>query len=157
MTSPSPAAWFRRALPTRRRAIAAAVVVVLVAAAVTWAVWPQGPGVRTESAMLTVRSGPSGDQPVDLDTTSTCRTTPRPAGRSRRCCWHTGSAARRSRCGPTPRSSPGAAMPFSRGPRGFRPQRRRDPFGQPGLRGARRSAAAGLAGRAAGGAHRRRR
>lgn len=69
MTSPSPAAWFRRALPTRRRAIAAAAVVVLLAAAVTWAVWPQGPGVRTESAMLTVRSGPSGDQPVDLDTT----------------------------------------------------------------------------------------
>ena len=69
MTSPSPAAWFRRALPTRRRATAAAVVVVLLAAAVTWAVWPQGSGVRTESAMLTVRSGPSGDQPVDLDTT----------------------------------------------------------------------------------------
>ncbi|RLP97176.1 alpha/beta hydrolase, partial [Micromonospora sp. CV4] len=69
MRSPSPAAWFRRALPTRRRAIAAAAVVVLLAAAVTWAVWPQGSGVRTESAMLTVRSGPSGDQPVDLDTT----------------------------------------------------------------------------------------
>ncbi|MFG1652753.1 alpha/beta fold hydrolase [Micromonospora sp. NPDC049275] len=69
MRAPSPAAWFRRALPTRRRVIAAAVVVVLLAAAVTWAVWPQGSDVRTQSAMLTVRSGPSGDQPVDLDTT----------------------------------------------------------------------------------------
>ncbi|MEH1165647.1 alpha/beta fold hydrolase [Micromonospora sp. CPCC 205539] len=69
MRSPSPAAWFRRALPTRRRVIAASAVVVLLAAAVTWAVWPRGTGVRTETAMLTVRSGPAGDQPVDLDTT----------------------------------------------------------------------------------------
>ncbi|MFC5925429.1 alpha/beta fold hydrolase [Micromonospora vulcania] len=69
MRSPSPAAWFRRALPTRRRVIAATAGVVLLAAAVTWAVWPQGSGVRTETAMLTVRSGPAGDQPVSLDTT----------------------------------------------------------------------------------------
>ena len=69
MRSPSPAAWIRRALPTRRRAAAAAVVAVLLVGAVVWAVRPQGPDVRTESAVLTVRSGPAGDQPVDLDTT----------------------------------------------------------------------------------------
>ncbi|PZF93337.1 alpha/beta fold hydrolase [Micromonospora deserti] len=69
MRSPLSAAWIRRALPTRRRAVAAAAVVVLVAAAVAWVLRPQGPDVRAEAAMLTVRSGPAGDQPVDLDTT----------------------------------------------------------------------------------------
>ncbi|MER7458963.1 alpha/beta fold hydrolase [Micromonospora sp. NPDC126480] len=69
MKSPSPAAWIRRALPDRRRALAAATAVVLLAAALAWAVRPQGPDLRTESAMLTVRSGPAGDEPVDLDTT----------------------------------------------------------------------------------------
>ncbi|MGN9776012.1 alpha/beta fold hydrolase [Micromonospora sp. H33] len=69
MRSPFSAARIRRALPTRRRAVAAAAVVVLLAAAVAWAVRPQGSDLRTESALLTVRSGPSGDEPVDLDTT----------------------------------------------------------------------------------------
>ncbi|GIJ07469.1 ABC transporter ATP-binding protein [Micromonospora andamanensis] len=59
----------RRALPTGRRAVAATAAVVLLAAAVVWAVWPDRPSFRTESAMLTVRSGPNGDEPVDLDTT----------------------------------------------------------------------------------------
>ncbi|GAB3856871.1 alpha/beta fold hydrolase [Micromonospora andamanensis] len=59
----------RRALPTGRRAVAATAAVVLLAAAVVWAVWPDRPSFRTESAMLTVRSGPDGDEPVDLDTT----------------------------------------------------------------------------------------
>ncbi|MDO3703823.1 alpha/beta fold hydrolase [Micromonospora sp. C28SCA-DRY-2] len=70
MRSPLSAARIRRALPTRRRrVVAASTAVVLLAAAVTWAVWPREAAVRTEAAMLTVRSGPAGDQPVDLDTT----------------------------------------------------------------------------------------
>ncbi|WFE46154.1 alpha/beta fold hydrolase [Verrucosispora sp. WMMD1129] len=69
MRSPFSAARIRRALPTGRRAVAATAAVVLLAAAVVWAVWPDRPAFRTESAMLTVRSGPDGDEPVDLDTT----------------------------------------------------------------------------------------
>ncbi|MEU4771436.1 alpha/beta fold hydrolase [Micromonospora sp. NPDC023644] len=69
MRSPLSAAWIRRALPTRRRAVAATVVLVLLAAAVTWAVLPQGPAVRTEAAIVNVSSGPGGDESVDLDTT----------------------------------------------------------------------------------------
>ncbi|GGM31027.1 ABC transporter ATP-binding protein [Micromonospora sonchi] len=69
MRSPFSAAWIRRALPTGRRAVAASVVLALLVAAVVWALWPDRPGFRTESAMLTVRSGPAGDEPVDLDTT----------------------------------------------------------------------------------------
>ncbi|MFI7213568.1 alpha/beta fold hydrolase [Micromonospora maritima] len=66
----SPVARVRRALAGRpRRIVAAAVVVVLVVAALVWAVRPQGPGFRTEAAVVTVRSGPAGDEPVDLDTT----------------------------------------------------------------------------------------
>ncbi|MCW3839237.1 alpha/beta fold hydrolase [Micromonospora yasonensis] len=68
MRSPLDAA--RRALGTRRRrVVAATVVVVLAAAAVAWAARPQRPGFRAESAVVTVRSGPDGNQPVDLDTT----------------------------------------------------------------------------------------
>ncbi|SCL64333.1 alpha/beta fold hydrolase [Micromonospora yangpuensis] len=69
MRSPFPAARLRRALPTGRRAVATSVVVALLAALVVWAVWPDRPSFRTESAMVTVRSGPTGDEPVDLDTT----------------------------------------------------------------------------------------
>ncbi|QKW16540.1 alpha/beta fold hydrolase [Verrucosispora sp. NA02020] len=69
MRSPFSAARIRRALPTSRRAVAASVAVALLAAVVVWAVWPERPSFRTESAMLTVRSGPNGDEPVDLDTT----------------------------------------------------------------------------------------
>ncbi|GAA2718410.1 alpha/beta fold hydrolase [Micromonospora olivasterospora] len=64
------AARVRRTLATRRRRIVAgAVVVALVAAAALWAARPERAGFRTESALLTVRSGPAGDEPVDLDTT----------------------------------------------------------------------------------------
>ncbi|MCN0150828.1 alpha/beta fold hydrolase [Salinispora arenicola] len=69
MRSPSAAGWVRRALPTRRRALAAAAAVVLVAAGVAWAVRPTEPDLRTEAGLVTVRSGPAGDEPVDLDTT----------------------------------------------------------------------------------------
>ncbi|MEU4566468.1 alpha/beta fold hydrolase [Micromonospora sp. NPDC023956] len=62
-------ARLRRALPTGRRLVAASVATALVAAAVGWAVWPERPAYTTEAALLTVRSGPSGDEPVDLDTT----------------------------------------------------------------------------------------
>ncbi|MEU1843155.1 alpha/beta fold hydrolase [Micromonospora sediminicola] len=66
----SPVARVRRALAGRpRRIVAAVVVVVLVVAALVWAVRPQGPDFRTEAAVVTVRSGPTGDEPVDLDTT----------------------------------------------------------------------------------------
>jgi ABC-2 type transport system ATP-binding protein len=68
---PTPlSARLRRALPrpTRRRVIAAAVVTALVAGAVGWAVWPERKAFSTEDRMITVRSGPTGDQPVDLDT-----------------------------------------------------------------------------------------
>ncbi|MTK00592.1 alpha/beta fold hydrolase [Micromonospora sp. CP22] len=69
MRSPFSAARIRRALPTGRRAVAATVAAGLLAVALVWAAWPDRPGFRTESAMLTVRSGPNGDEPVDLDTT----------------------------------------------------------------------------------------
>ncbi|MDM4721079.1 alpha/beta fold hydrolase [Micromonospora sp. WMMA1363] len=69
MRSPFSAAWIRHALPNRRRAVATAVVVALLAAVAAWAVRPQRPGPRTASALLTVWSGPTGDEPVDLDTT----------------------------------------------------------------------------------------
>ncbi|MEV6374716.1 alpha/beta fold hydrolase [Micromonospora musae] len=69
MTSRLSIRRIRRALPTGRRAVVAALVAVLLAVAVGWAVRPRGPELRTEAAMLTVRSGPDGQQPVDLDTT----------------------------------------------------------------------------------------
>ncbi|WP_229401018.1 alpha/beta fold hydrolase [Micromonospora okii] len=70
MRSPSSAAPVRRALGTRRRRIVAgSVAVVLLAAAALWAARPGEAGFRTESARITVRSGPAGDEPVDLDAT----------------------------------------------------------------------------------------
>ncbi|MEV0721395.1 alpha/beta fold hydrolase [Micromonospora purpureochromogenes] len=69
MRSPLSAAWLRRVLANRRRVAVASVVVVLLAAAAVWAARPDRPGFRTESALVTVRSGPAGDQPVELDTT----------------------------------------------------------------------------------------
>ncbi|MEH0828251.1 MULTISPECIES: alpha/beta fold hydrolase [unclassified Micromonospora] len=69
MRSPLSAARLRRVLASRRRVAAASVVVVLLAAAAVWAARPDRPGFRTESALVTVLSGPSGDQPVELDTT----------------------------------------------------------------------------------------
>ncbi|WP_431892249.1 alpha/beta fold hydrolase [Micromonospora haikouensis] len=70
MRSPLSAAPVRRALATRpRRIVAGLVAVVLLAAAVLWAARPGEAGFRAEPAMITVRSGPAGDEPVDLDTT----------------------------------------------------------------------------------------
>jgi ABC-2 type transport system ATP-binding protein len=54
---------------TRRRAITWSAVAVVLVAALTWAVWPAAPSYRTIDQVLTVRSGPSGTEPVELDTT----------------------------------------------------------------------------------------
>ncbi|WP_433344956.1 alpha/beta fold hydrolase [Micromonospora sp. CA-111912] len=70
MRSPLPVAPVRRALGTRRRRIVAgSVAAVLVAAVAVWATRSDEAGFRTESALVTVRSGPTGGEPVDLDTT----------------------------------------------------------------------------------------
>ena len=60
----------RRALPrmTRRRVVAGSVAVVLVAALVGWAALPERLSWSTQDQRLTVLSGPSGTEPVDLDT-----------------------------------------------------------------------------------------
>jgi ABC-2 type transport system ATP-binding protein len=50
-------------------AITGAVIVVLVAGLVTWAAWPAPRNYRTSDQMITVMTGPAGDQPVTLDTT----------------------------------------------------------------------------------------
>ncbi|MBG0566800.1 alpha/beta fold hydrolase [Actinoplanes aureus] len=62
-------AGLRRALPrlTRRRAIVAAVALVLIAAAAVWAVRPERASWTSEELRLTVRSGPAGTEPVELD------------------------------------------------------------------------------------------
>ncbi|WP_328462868.1 alpha/beta fold hydrolase [Actinoplanes sp. NBC_00393] len=62
-------AGLRRALPrlTRRRAIAAVVALFLIAAAAVWAVRPERDSWTEEDLLLTIRSGPAGDQPVELD------------------------------------------------------------------------------------------
>jgi len=52
----------------RRRLFAAGAAVLVLAGAVTWAVWPDDPDYRTQDARISVRSGPGGDEPVDLDT-----------------------------------------------------------------------------------------
>jgi ABC-2 type transport system ATP-binding protein len=60
----------RRALPrpTRRRVLAASAVVLLLAGLVGWAAWPDRAAWTTTDQRLTVRSGPGGDEPVELDT-----------------------------------------------------------------------------------------
>jgi ABC-2 type transport system ATP-binding protein len=60
----------RRALPrlTRRRVIAGAAVLVILAGLTGWAVWPERAAWTTTDQRITVRSGPSGTEPVDLDT-----------------------------------------------------------------------------------------
>jgi ABC-2 type transport system ATP-binding protein len=59
----------RRPRITPRRAVVGSVVIALLAGAVVWAVWPQQNRFATEQRMITVRSGPAGDQPINLDTT----------------------------------------------------------------------------------------
>ncbi|HEX5542888.1 MAG TPA: alpha/beta fold hydrolase [Micromonospora sp.] len=59
----------RGALPARRRILAASVLLAVLAAAIAAAVWPTRAGFTIEERHLTVRSGPNGDEPVDLDTT----------------------------------------------------------------------------------------
>ncbi|MEO3742525.1 alpha/beta fold hydrolase [Plantactinospora sp. B5E13] len=74
----SPLARIRRALRpagrvrarlTRRRVVAGATVFMLVGGLVGWAVWPERPSWSATDAMITVRSGPTGTEPVELDTT----------------------------------------------------------------------------------------
>ncbi|GIF76842.1 alpha/beta fold hydrolase [Asanoa siamensis] len=52
----------------RRRLFAAGAVLLVLAGVGTWAAWPDDPDYRTQDARITVRSGPGGDEPVDLDT-----------------------------------------------------------------------------------------
>jgi ABC-2 type transport system ATP-binding protein len=52
---------------TRRRVVAGSVVVVVIAALVGWAVWPEQAAYTSRDLRLNVLSGPSGDDPVDLD------------------------------------------------------------------------------------------
>ena len=54
---------------TRRRLVAGCLVVVVVAALIGWAAWPASKPFATSAQMITVRSGPGGDEPIDLDTT----------------------------------------------------------------------------------------
>jgi ABC-2 type transport system ATP-binding protein len=62
----------RRALPrvrlTRRRLIVGSAVLVLLVGLVAWAVWPTPASYRVQDRMVTVLTGPAGDQPVTLDT-----------------------------------------------------------------------------------------
>ncbi|AEV88869.1 ABC transporter [Actinoplanes sp. SE50] len=57
------------ALPrvTRRRAVTAAVVLVLLAAATVWAVLPARAAWTAQDLRIPVRTGPAGDQQVELD------------------------------------------------------------------------------------------
>jgi ABC-2 type transport system ATP-binding protein len=54
---------------SRRRIISASVATALLVAVVGWVAWPAPRRYTTEDRMLTVRSGPGGEQPVVLDTT----------------------------------------------------------------------------------------
>jgi ABC-2 type transport system ATP-binding protein len=54
---------------TRRRIINASIVLVLIVALVGWAAWPAPKAYTTEDRMITVMTGPAGDEPVALDTT----------------------------------------------------------------------------------------
>ncbi|MFC7534916.1 alpha/beta fold hydrolase [Actinoplanes sp. GCM10030250] len=56
-----------RSRMTRRRAVAAAVALLVIAAAAVWVLRPEQDAWTTEDLRLTVRSGPTGDEPVDLD------------------------------------------------------------------------------------------
>ena len=67
---PALATRLSRALPrvTRRRVVAGSAVVVLLAALVGWAAMPERHSWTAVDQRLTVLSGPSGTEPVDLDT-----------------------------------------------------------------------------------------
>jgi len=54
---------------TRRRLFALSTAVFVLGAVITWVNWGSGEPYRTESRMLSVRSGPERTEPVDLDTT----------------------------------------------------------------------------------------
>jgi len=59
-------------------------VIALLGAVIVWVNWDSGEAYRTESRMLTVRSGPDRDEPIELDTTtyvpaSATRADPAPA------------------------------------------------------------------------------
>src|SRR5690349_23682454 len=60
----------RRALPrmTRRRVVAGAAVLLLLAGLIGWAALPERHSWTAVDQRLTVLSGPSGTEPVDLDT-----------------------------------------------------------------------------------------
>ncbi len=53
----------------QRRLVPAAVALALVGGLIGWAVAPKPPSYTATEAMLTVRTGPAGDEPVTLDTT----------------------------------------------------------------------------------------
>ncbi|WP_133874187.1 alpha/beta fold hydrolase [Paractinoplanes brasiliensis] len=53
--------------PTRRRVLAASAVVVLLAGLVGWAVWPERASWTAQDEMITVASGPEGNENVTLD------------------------------------------------------------------------------------------
>jgi ABC-2 type transport system ATP-binding protein len=54
---------------TRRRVITAGVVLAIALALIGWAAWPSPPSYSTTNEMVTVLSGPTGTEPVQLDTT----------------------------------------------------------------------------------------
>ncbi len=62
----------RRALPrvrlTRRRLTIGSAVLVVIVGLVAWAAWPTPASYRIQDRMITVLTGPAGDQPVTLDT-----------------------------------------------------------------------------------------
>ena len=159
MRSPLSAARVRRALATRRRRVVAASV--------------RGPpggrrgvGGPAGAARLPDRVG-DGDRPLRTGRRRAGRPGHHalpagrrlaPTGRCRRCCWRTASAAPRSpsRSDAEDLAERGYAVLDLDRP-GLRPQRRRDPPGQPRLRGARRATPARLARRPARHPDRRRR
>src|SRR5262249_51235277 len=53
---------------SRRRVVAGSVVLVLLVGLVAWAVWPTPASYHVQDRMITVKTGPGGDQDVTLDT-----------------------------------------------------------------------------------------
>ncbi|EXG79488.1 CocE/NonD family hydrolase [Cryptosporangium arvum] len=67
MPGPARSGW--RAVVTTRRVVTTLVVIGVLAALVVWIRWPSGEPVRSTDAMVTVRSGPERNEPIELDTT----------------------------------------------------------------------------------------